>query len=287
MTTLRAMGVVPTTMFTVDGIQLGSAMEMIVLAFALADRFAVMRREKVRAQEALLQAQRKLVETLQASEHELELRVAQRTDELQELNSRLETLSLTDALTGIANRRHFDEVLQQEWQRARRTGEPLALAILDVDWFKRYNDHYGHPAGDACLQRIAQVLASTVGRSSDLVARYGGEEFVFLVPLTDASGAQGIAQRLVQAIETLDLPHELSTFGRVTVSIGVAAMTPGQDDAPETLLQRADEALYEAKKAGRNRVGRFLWSPAARARCQGRTGGSATAAHGRTAHPTP
>ncbi len=258
MTTLRAMGVVPTTMFTVDGIQLGSAMEMIVLAFALADRFAVMRREKMRAQGALLQAQRKLVETLQASEHELELRVAQRTDELQELNSRLETLSLTDALTGIANRRHFDEVLQQEWQRAQRTGEPLALAILDVDWFKRYNDHYGHPAGDACLQRIAQVLASTVGRSSDLVARYGGEEFVFLVPLTDASGAQGIAQRLVQAIETLDLPHELSTFGRVTVSIGVAAMTPGQDDVPETLLRRADEALYEAKKAGRNRVWRFL-----------------------------
>lgn len=257
MTTLRAMGVVPTNMFTVDGIQLGSAMEMIVLAFALADRFNVMRRDKARVQEELLQAQRMLVETLQGSERELEKRVAQRTDELQELNSKLETLSLTDALTGIANRRHFDEVLQQEWHRAQRTGEPLALAILDVDWFKRYNDHYGHPAGDACLQRIAQVLASTVGRSSDLVARYGGEEFVFLVPMTDTAGAQGIALRLVQAIEALGLPHELSTFGRVTVSIGVAAMTPGQGDTPETLLQRADAALYEAKKAGRNRVGRF------------------------------
>ncbi|EQM68698.1 diguanylate cyclase [Pseudomonas tohonis] len=258
MTTLRAMGLMPTNMFTVDGIQLGSAMEMIVLAFALADRFNVMRRDKARVQEALLQAQEKLVETLQGSERELELRVAQRTDELQALNSKLETLSLTDALTGIANRRHFDEVLQQEWHRAQRTAEPLALAILDVDWFKRYNDHYGHPAGDACLQRIAQVLASTVSRSSDLVARYGGEEFVFLVPMTDAAGAQGIAQRLVQAIEELALPHELSTFGRVTVSIGVAAMVPGQGEAAETLLQRADAALYEAKKAGRNRVGRFI-----------------------------
>ncbi|MGA4637605.1 diguanylate cyclase [Pseudomonas solani] len=258
MTTLRAMGLMPTNMFTVDGIQLGSAMEMIVLAFALADRFNVMRRDKARVQEELLQAQQMLVETLQGSERELELRVAQRTDELQELNSKLETLSLTDALTGIANRRHFDEVLQQEWHRAQRTAEPLALAILDVDWFKRYNDHYGHPAGDACLQRIAQVLASTVSRSSDLVARYGGEEFVFLVPMTDAAGAQGIAQRLVQAIEELALPHELSTFGRVTVSIGVAAMVPGQGEAAETLLQRADAALYEAKKAGRNRVGRFI-----------------------------
>ena len=118
---------------------------------------------------------------------------------MQLLNSKLEALSLTDSLTGIANRRHFDSILQQEWQRAQRLGHSLALAILDVDWFKPYNDHYGHPAGDACLRQIAQALAATVCRSSDLVARYGGEEFVFIMPMTNAAGALDIAQRVVQA----------------------------------------------------------------------------------------
>ena len=154
-TTLRAMGIVPTNAFTVDAIQLGSALEMLLLAFALADRFNVMRREKAKVQAELLQAQQQLVDTLQSSERKLEQRVAQRTDELQLLNSKLEALSLTDSLTGIANRRHFDSILQQEWQRAQRLNHPLALAILDVDWFKPYNDHYGHPAGDVCLRQIA------------------------------------------------------------------------------------------------------------------------------------
>ncbi|WP_445939439.1 GGDEF domain-containing protein, partial [Pseudomonas sp.] len=117
---------------------------MLLLAFALADRFNVMRREKAKVQTELLQAQQQLVDTLQSSERKLEQRVAQRTDELQLLNSKLEALSLTDSLTGIANRRHFDSILQQEWQRAQRLNHPLALAILDVDWFKPYNDHYGH-----------------------------------------------------------------------------------------------------------------------------------------------
>ncbi|BAN47794.1 diguanylate cyclase [Metapseudomonas resinovorans] len=254
MTTLRAMGLVPTNMFTVDGLQLGSAMEMIVLAFALADRYNVMRRDKARVQEELLRAQQQLVDSLKTSERELELRVAQRTDELQVLNARLEALSLTDALTGIANRRHFDQVLAQEWGRAQRIGEPLALAILDVDWFKHYNDHYGHPAGDSCLRQIAQALAATVCRSGDLVARYGGEEFVFLAPMTDAAGAQGIARKLVQAVAELALPHAQSPMGHVTVSIGVAAMQPGPAGSPGLLLQRADAALYQAKKRGRSRV---------------------------------
>jgi two-component system, sensor histidine kinase LadS len=178
-TTLRAMGLVPTNAFTVDAIQLGSALEILLLAFALADRFNVMRREKAKVQSELLQAQQQLVDTLQSAERKLEQRVAQRTDELQLLNSKLEALSLT----GIANRRHFDSILQQEWQRAQRLDHPLALAILDVDWFKPYNDHYGHPAGDVCLRQIAQALAATVCRSSDLVTRYGGEAFVFIMPM--------------------------------------------------------------------------------------------------------
>jgi len=253
-TTLRAMGVVPTNAFTVDAIQLGSALEMLLLAFALADRFNVMRREKAKVQSELLQAQQQLVDTLQSSERKLEQRVAQRTDELQLLNSKLEALSLTDSLTGIANRRHFDSILQQEWQRAQRLGHPLALAILDVDWFKPYNDHYGHPAGDVCLRQIAQALAATVCRSSDLVARYGGEEFVFIMPMTNAAGALDIAQRVVQAVAALELPHTRSPIGQVTVSIGVVSITPTAASSAEVLLQRADAALYQAKTQGRNRA---------------------------------
>ncbi|EMB2840648.1 diguanylate cyclase [Pseudomonas aeruginosa] len=254
MTTLRAMGIVPTNAFTVDGIQLGSAMEMLLLAFALADRFNVMRRDKAKVQAQLLLTQQQLVDTLKTSERELEQRVAERTDELQLLNNKLAALSLTDGLTGIANRRHFDTVLGQEWQRAQRQGTPLALGMLDVDWFKRYNDHYGHPAGDACLHQVAQTLAASVCRSSDLVARYGGEEFVFIAPMTDAQAALDIAHKVVTAVAALALPHAESALGCVTVSIGVAAVLPSPGSSPEVLLQRADAALYQAKTHGRNRA---------------------------------
>ena len=253
-TTLRAMGVLPTNAFTVDGLQLGSALDMLLLAFALADRYNTLRREKGKAQKALLETQQQLVETLRSSERELELRVDQRTEELQVLNRRLAALSLTDDLTGIANRRRFEEVLAQEWRRAQRQGQPLALAMVDVDWFKDYNDHYGHPAGDECLRHIARALADLVGRSGDLVARHGGEEFVFLAPVTDAAGALGMASRVVQAVHALALPHAQSPLGRVTISIGVACVLPGPHDVPEALLRSADAALYQAKAQGRNRA---------------------------------
>lgn len=254
MTSLRAMGIMPTNLFTVDGLQLGSAMEMLLLAFALADRYNVLRREKARVREQLLHTQEELVLTLQNSERELEQRVAERTEQLQVLNAQLENLSLTDGLTGIANRRRFDEVLAQEWARAQRISSPLALAIMDVDWFKPYNDHYGHPAGDACLQQIAKTLSATVCRASDLVARYGGEEFVFLAPMTDAAGAQAMAHKVLQAIAALQLPHEISPLGHVTLSIGVVSLLPSADTSPQQLLQLADGALYDAKKQGRNRI---------------------------------
>ncbi|QNG99249.1 sensor domain-containing diguanylate cyclase [Pseudomonas sediminis] len=253
-TTLRALGILPTNAFTEDGLQIGSSLEMLLLAFALADRINVMRQEKLQAQARLLQTQEQLVETLQRSERELEQRVVQRTEELQVLNSRLETLSLTDALTGIANRRHFDEVLAKEWKRAQRMGEPLALAVVDVDWFKAYNDHYGHLAGDSCLQQVAQTLASAISRSSDLVARYGGEEFVFLAPTTSLANAQGMAEKLVQSVAALALPHLRSPLGHVSISIGVTAMQADAKLPPQTLLQRADSALYRAKALGRNCV---------------------------------
>lgn len=253
-TTLRALGILPTNAFTEDGLQIGSSLEMLLLAFALADRINVMRQEKLQAQARLLQTQERLVQSLQRSERELEERVAERTEELQVLNSRLETLSLTDALTGIANRRHFDEVLAKEWKRAQRMGEPLALAVVDVDWFKAYNDHYGHLAGDSCLQQVAHTLAATISRSSDLVARYGGEEFVFLAPATSLSSAQGMAEKLVQSVAAQALPHLRSPLGHVSISVGVTAMQADAELPLQTLLQRADAALYRAKALGRNRV---------------------------------
>ena len=253
-TSLRALGFLPPTLFSTHGIQIGSALEMLLLAFALADRYNVIRMEKAQAQQAALQAQTQLVESLQSSERLLELRVAQRTDELEVLNAKLQALSTTDGLTGLANRRQFDEVLNSEWRRAVRNGQPLSMGFIDVDWFKNYNDHYGHQAGDACLRQIADVLASSICRSGDLVARYGGEEFVFIAPLTDGAHALTMARKACEALQALALPHAKSQFACVTVSIGVATMVPTNDYAPDALVKAADQALYRAKAQGRNRV---------------------------------
>ncbi|MDA3878092.1 MAG: cache domain-containing protein [Halothiobacillus sp.] len=195
-----------------------------------------------------------MVSRLQDNIRHLDAKVVERTNELQILNRKLEALSTTDGLTGIANRRCFDEVLATEWSRAVRMGQPLALAMLDVDWFKQYNDHYGHQAGDECLRKVASVFAANVCRTGDLVARYGGEEFVFIAPATDGDKALYMAQKVGEALQKLALVHEMSAFGCVTISIGVAAMVPGEADAPDILVQAADAALYRAKKQGRNRV---------------------------------
>jgi diguanylate cyclase (GGDEF)-like protein len=168
----------------------------------------------------------------------------------------LEAHALLDGLTNIPNRRRFDEALEAEWKRAQRSGLPLALAMVDIDFFKCYNDLYGHSAGDVCLKKVAAVLAASVARPSDLVARYGGEEFVMLLPETDAAGALAIAEYFRARIEALHLPHEDSAVAAgVTVSVGVAAaLVPETADSPLTLLEAADQLLYRAKAAGRNRV---------------------------------
>lgn len=191
---------------------------------------------------------------LQDSYAMLERKVAERTRELEESNHKLATLSATDALTGIANRRRFDEALASEWSRAARTGLPLALGLLDVDWFKTYNDHYGHQAGDDALRQVANVFAAHVCRSGDLVARYGGEEFVFIAPATDGEHAMQMAQRVCDALAALAIPHALSEWGYLSVSIGVVAMLPHEDNSAQALLRAADLAMYQAKKQGRNRV---------------------------------
>ncbi len=184
----------------------------------------------------------------------LERRVAQRTEQLQELNQKLAELSITDGLTEIGNRRRFDEVLASEWNRAERLGQPLSMALLDVDWFKKYNDHYGHVAGDECLRRVARVLADHARRAGDLAARYGGEEFAIIMPAADSSTALTLAQAICDAIHQQEMPHALSEFGCVTVSIGVATMQPDKNLIPTALTNLADQALYRAKSEGRNCV---------------------------------
>lgn len=171
------------------------------------------------------------------------------------LEDRLRELSATDALTLLANRRTFDETLEREWHRATRTGEPLSLLMIDVDHFKRYNDLYGHPAGDRCLQQIANALAASVDREGALVARYGGEEFAAILPRSDTDAANAVAEAVRQRVEALHIPHEGNpSAGRVTVSIGLSTRTPPQTADFVALMDSADQALYRAKKHGRNVV---------------------------------
>ncbi|SDI57110.1 diguanylate cyclase (GGDEF) domain-containing protein [Paraburkholderia steynii] len=195
-----------------------------------------------------------MAERVRDAHEQLEIKVQERTAALEEANSKLLSMSMTDAATGIANRRRFDQVLASEWQRAQRTGSSLALAMIDVDWFKHYNDRYGHQAGDECLRSVARILAVQVARVTDLVARYGGEEFAVIAPVTGRDGALPLAQRLCAALESAALPHETSPFGHLTVSVGVAVAAPAEGGAPEDLMTRADTALYRAKAQGRNQA---------------------------------
>lgn len=192
---------------------------------------------------------------LKLHSQKLEELVEERTCALEALNNKLQALSNTDGLTGIANRRHFDAVLAKEWARSQRSGTPLSVIMLDVDVFKHFNDHYGHLAGDACLQALARTLAHTTGRRvGELAARFGGEEFIVLLPRTHAEEAMGIAAQIQDELRALALPHEGAPFGIVTVSLGVASTVPQRDETPDTLVQHADEALYLAKQSGRNCV---------------------------------
>lgn len=184
---------------------------------------------------------------------------------LVQLSETLHRLTLQDGLTNIANRRAFDGALDLEWRRALRSQQPLALILIDVDHFKAFNDHYGHVAGDQCLQAVASALQSTISRATDTVARYGGEEFAVLLPHTDAQAASRVAERIRGAVAGLSIPHKASGNGRVTVSIGVADSQPdwkaaqspsaqSQARSGQALVKQADELLYTAKSSGRNRV---------------------------------
>ncbi|MDY7001938.1 MAG: diguanylate cyclase, partial [Thermodesulfobacteriota bacterium] len=174
---------------------------------------------------------------------------------LEEANQRLEALSSLDGLTGIPNRRRFDEFIDLEWRRATREAESLSLIMIDIDFFKAFNDNYGHPNGDQCLKRVAKTLDASLKRPTDMVARYGGDEFVAVLPGTDRQGALFMAEDMRKRVEDLVIPHDCSPVAdRVTVSVGTATIVPPGDFSPIILMEIADRALYEVKRNGRNRI---------------------------------
>lgn len=176
------------------------------------------------------------------------------TRKLDSANQELKRLTSLDGLTGIPNRRHFDEVLLREWRRAMRQGEELSILMCDIDFFKQYNDTYGHQSGDECLCRIAQTLTGSMDRGGDLLARYGGEEFVAVLPGTSLSGVSFVAAQMRRAVSQLAIPHPGSPYGHVTASFGVASAVAMPETDPQAIVGAADRALYKAKHGGRNRV---------------------------------
>ncbi|MGL1891078.1 MAG: diguanylate cyclase [Spirochaetaceae bacterium] len=184
------------------------------------------------------------VKELETLKHELELN-----------NKALEQLTMEDGLTSLGNRRCFDITLDSEWQRGLRFRQPLSVVMIDIDHFKPYNDTYGHQEGDICLKRVASSLNSTLKRQCDIVTRYGGEEFVAILPDTNSEGAVQVAERMLHAIDILDISHSTSlTLDHVTVSLGVATVIPAPGSIPEFLIKAVDAALYDAKAGGRNQL---------------------------------
>ena len=200
----------------------------------------VVLKAKVKAMLRLVEMQRSLVQV---------------TEKLNSANTMLKRLSATDGLTGIANRRMYDELAIREWRRCERMKKSFALVMIDVDNFKLFNDKYGHQVGDECLKAVAAQVGKSAPRATDLAARYGGEEFVMVLGETDTDGAKWIANRLRQQVSDLNIPHYATESRHVTISCGVASIVPDGNNSLEVLLKSADHALYQAKEAGRNQVG--------------------------------
>lgn len=177
------------------------------------------------------------------------------THKREQLEEELLQISLTDALTGIANRRVFDELMEKEWRRCMRSGSPLSLALIDIDYFKLFNDNYGHQAGDDCLKNVANSLATSVRRASDFLARYGGDEFIIIMPETDINGARYVGENIRKTIEALKISHQYSKISQfVTISVGVSSVVPNKNISTKDLIKKTDEALYKAKKLGCNQT---------------------------------
>jgi diguanylate cyclase (GGDEF)-like protein len=179
---------------------------------------------------------------------------------LRYLQKQLMQLTITDGLTGISNRRNFDQKLFNEWHRAIRMQQSLTVIMIDVDHFKKYNDCYGHQAGDACLKHVAALLMDSCNRNNDFVARYGGEEFAMILPETTTPSV--VIEKLFQILKELAIPHEMSEFGQITLSAGISIRTPNHDENPSVLICEADKALYSAKNLGRNQAVLYEINPA-------------------------
>lgn len=252
----------PQNLFTDNAVQFGSTLLVVLLSFAMAARINDERRRVHQAQLASLEHERDArkarddaLKTERDAKRLLEIKVDERTRELQKANAILHDLSARDALTGLHNRRHFDEQLVKEYVRCYRYQHSIALILVDIDHFKKFNDDHGHLIGDDCLRSVAGLLQESVTRSGDVLARYGGEEFCILLPDTDIGGATAVAERVREKIAG----SRFMVAGEqvpLTISLGVCAVIPESTDLSEQLIERADKALYESKRLGRNRVTR-------------------------------
>ena len=255
---LNKFGFVPRTWITESAAQVGSAIEIILLSFALAERlYDAMQRRFVAENESIV-IKEELIQTQQKQNQVLEKEVASRTcelekalDKVQILNEELSDLSTMDQVTGVRNRRYFDDMLDREFRRGLRNKSSLSLIMLDLDHFKSVNDNYGHLAGDLCLKTVANAMYNIVKRPPDLVCRYGGEELAIILPDTLHQGAMTIAERIRHQIEHLTIEISEKKIA-ITASLGVATLVPNNHKTPSFLIEMADKALYRAKNSGRN-----------------------------------
>lgn len=250
---LGKLGVFNNSLLLDNALALGQLLQVLLFAFALSVRMAMDKELRERAQRDTAHAQAMLHETEREQNIRLDQEVRARTQELREANARLEKISTTDALTGLYNRRHFDEVLEREYDRGAREGKSLSLIMLDLDYFKKLNDSQGHAFSDEALRQTALRIQDVLNRPADMAFRYGGEEFVILLPDTEVSAAHILARQVWTAMRSEPVVMKEQTV-KLTISIGIASMLPDNESSYYSLLKRADEKLYQAKNEGRDRI---------------------------------
>lgn len=248
---LRNLGFLPDIPIFEFSSHIGSALEVFLLSLALSDRINIIKNENI-------ETHKQIIETEKKYSTELQKEVSLRTEELALVNKELKKLATIDGLTGLLNRRAFNEIYEQEFYRSSRARTPLSILMIDVDYFKRYNDTYGHQKGDLCLKKVTSQIKNSIWRKSDSVARYGGEEFIVILFKTSRKEARNIAERIRTSVESLSLVHEKSNYRKVTISIGLASFDFKESSTVVDLLKFADDALYKAKENGRNRVEEIL-----------------------------